>query len=105
MKYIIIILFGITLLNCSSKKQILTDQNSENQRSIEIKPFQEKSTKSISESKALFLVDGKVFAQEEIEKIEPNDIDTITVIKDKKEIEKYTTDNYDGVVIIEMKKK
>ncbi len=72
---------------------------------IETKPFQEKSTKSISESKVLFLVDGKIRTSEEIEKINPNDIETITVIKDKKEILKYTTENYDGVVIIEMKKK
>ena len=40
-----------------------------------------------------------------MEKIDPNDIKTVTIIKGKKEIIKYTTEKYDGVVIIEMKKK
>ena len=53
----------------------------------------------------LFLIDGKKTTQEEIEKIDPNDIEEITVIKNNEEISKYTTENYDGVVLIKMKKK
>lgn len=173
MKYLVIILIGLTILSCSSKKYVLADQSSDNQKLvglidklkkekkikknpvivinekvientelknlkiynsdiigisvinkdnsemtkiygeksingvilIETKPFQEKATRTISESKVLFLINGKEITQEEMEKIDPNDIKTVTVIKDKKEIIKYTTEKYDGVVIIEMKKK
>ncbi len=172
-KYLTLIIIGITLLSCSSKKYLLADQNSENKRLqelivnlkkekkinkspvivinekvigenqlenlniynsdiisisvveknneemtqiygeksingvllIETKPWQEKAIRSISESKALLLVDGKETPFEKMETIKPNDIETITVIKDKKGILKYTTENYDGVIIIVMKKK
>tara|TARA_B110000091_G_scaffold61445_1_gene67485 strand:- start:1044 stop:1565 length:522 start_codon:yes stop_codon:yes gene_type:complete len=173
MKYFIIILIGLTVLSCSSKKYVLADQSSENQKLvklidklkkekkinknpvivinekvikkselknlkiynsdiigisvinkdnskmtqiygeksiggvilIETKQFQEKAIRTIAESKVLFLIDGKEITQEEMEKIDPNDIKTVTIIKGKKEIIKYTTEKYDGVVIIEMKKK
>ncbi|WP_283636848.1 hypothetical protein [Aquaticitalea lipolytica] len=59
---------------------------------------------SFSDSNVLFLVDGKEIPKEDLEKINPNDIHTITVIKDKEEQRKYTNKEYDGVVIIIMKK-
>lgn len=79
--------------------------NQDNIALTEPKAFQEKSTKSIYNNKVLYLIDGKEASQEKIEKIEPNDIETITVIKNKDEISKYTANNYDGVVLIDMKKK
>ena len=71
---------------------------------IETKPFQEKAAKSISDSKVLFLLNDKPITQAELEKINHDSIESVDVIKDKKEIAKYTTDEYDGVVIIKLKK-
>lgn len=71
---------------------------------IKTKSFKEKAKKSYSDSKILFLVDGQVISQEEIEKIDPKDIETVTVIKNEEDILKYTTEHYDGVILIEMKK-
>ena len=71
---------------------------------IETKPFQEKAAKSISDSKVLFLLNDKPITQAELEKINPDTIESVDVIKDKKEIAKYTTDEYDGVIIIKLKK-
>ena len=71
---------------------------------IETKPFQEKAAKSISDSKVLFLLNDKPITQAELEKINPETIESVDVIKDKKEIAKYTTDEYDGVIIIKLKK-
>tara|TARA_R110002050_G_scaffold92493_1_gene193586 strand:- start:293 stop:817 length:525 start_codon:yes stop_codon:yes gene_type:complete len=71
---------------------------------IEIKPIQEKASKSISDSKVLYLLDEKPVSKTELETISPNDIESITVIKNKDEIAKYTSDEYDGIIIINMKK-
>ena len=71
---------------------------------IETKPFQEKAAKSISDSKVLFLLNDKPITRAELEKINHDTIESVDVIKDKKEIAKYTTDEYDGVVIIKLKK-
>ena len=71
---------------------------------IETKPFQEKAAKSISDSNVLFLLNDKPITQAELEKINPDTIESVDVIKDKKEIAKYTTDEYDGVIIIKLKK-
>jgi len=71
---------------------------------IETKPFQERAVKSISDSKVLFLLNDKPITQAELEKINPDTIESVEVIKDKKEIAKYTTDEYDGIVIIKLKK-
>lgn len=71
---------------------------------IETKPFQEKSTKSISENKVLFLLEGKPINENELKKLNPDKIESIEVIKNKEEIVKYTSENYDGVVKINLKK-
>jgi hypothetical protein len=65
--------------------------------------IQEKSTKTIDESKVLFLVGDRMISKEELEKINPDDIESIEVIKEKDAVKKITEDNYDGVVIITMK--
>jgi hypothetical protein len=71
---------------------------------IETKPFQERAVKSISDSKALYLLDEKLITEAELERINPDEIESVTVVKDKNEISKYTSDKVDGVVIIKMKK-
>lgn len=71
---------------------------------IETKPFEEKAVKSISYSKVLFFLDEKQITEEDLKSIDPDDIESVDVIKSKEEIAKYTSDNYDGVVIIRQKK-
>ena len=71
---------------------------------IETKPFQERAAKTISDSKVLYLLNDKPITQAELEKINPDKIKSVDVIKNKKEILKYTSEKIDGVVIIKMKK-
>jgi hypothetical protein len=66
--------------------------------------FQEKSPKSMDDSKVLFLIGDQKISQEELQKIDANDIEAIEVIKAKESVKKYTSEEYDGVVIITMKK-
>jgi len=66
--------------------------------------LQEKSTKTIDDSKVLFLVGDQQITQEELQKIDPNDIESIEVIKENESVRYYTSEDYDGVVIITMKK-
>lgn len=66
--------------------------------------FQEKSIKTLNESKVLFLVGDQQITQEELQNIDADDIESIEVIKEKDSVKKYTSEEYDGVVIITMKK-
>jgi tetratricopeptide (TPR) repeat protein len=68
------------------------------------KTVQEKFTNSLSDPKILFLIGDRQISQEELQTIDPNDIESIEVIKEKSNVSKYTSDNFDGVVIITMKK-
>jgi hypothetical protein len=61
-------------------------------------------TDPFSDSKVLFLVGKKQVTQLDIQKIDPNDIEFVEIINDKSAIRKYTSADYDGVVIITMKK-
>jgi uncharacterized protein YcfL len=56
-------------------------------------------------NKILFLLEDKAISESEMEKIDPKDIDSIDVIKDKEKVKQYTSENYIGVVIIHLKKK
>tara|TARA_B100000949_G_C14070585_1_gene361617 strand:- start:65 stop:589 length:525 start_codon:yes stop_codon:yes gene_type:complete len=71
---------------------------------IETKPFEEKAVKTISESKVLILLNGKKITETELEKINPDEVESVNVIKDKEEIAKYTSDQYDGILIIKLKR-
>lgn len=83
----------------------LIDQDSKTSIQVnETKPNQVQSTIKKSNKKVLFLIDGKEISEEDLEKIDPNDIEEITVIKNKELISNYTTEDYDGVVIIKLKK-
>jgi hypothetical protein len=97
--------FSLVAMDNSQMVDIYGEQSLNGVLLIETKPFQEKSAKSISDSKVLFLLNGKQINQEDLEKINPDKIESVEVIKDKEEIAKYTTDNYDGVVKINLKTK
>ena len=96
--------FSLIAMDNTEMTEIYGEQSLNGVLLIETKPFQERAVKSISDSKVLYLLNGKIITQVELEKINPNKIESVDVIKDKKEIAKYTTDEYDGVVLIKLKK-
>jgi hypothetical protein len=55
-------------------------------------------------SNVLYLVDNVETSANRIKEISANNIKSITVIKDKKEVIKYTDKDYEGVILITMKK-
>ncbi|TLX73740.1 hypothetical protein E9993_14880 [Labilibacter sediminis] len=62
--------------------------------------LQEKSAATLNNSKVLFLIGDKEISQEDLNRINPNDIESIEVIKEKESVSKFTSKDYDGVVII-----
>ena len=64
-----------------------------------------KKEESIDNKTILYLLDDKAITKSELEKISPDDIESIDVIKGKENTMKYTQENYDGVIIIHLKKK
>lgn len=50
--------------------------------------------------KILFIIDEKIQTQADFNNINPRDIKSFSVIKDKEKIREYTTDDYEGVIII-----
>jgi hypothetical protein len=72
---------------------------------ITTKAYRNKNSEAKEEQKILILLDDKIISKKEMEKINPNDVETITIWKDDKEkIKQYTSEDYDGVIIIHMKK-
>jgi hypothetical protein len=68
-------------------------------------PFLEKKMKPHHENNILYLLDGKEIAPEDLNEIPPAEIKSVAVFKGAKEISKYTDKKYDGVILIEIKKK
>lgn len=52
----------------------------------------------------LLVLDNKIISQDEFLTINPNDIESMNVYMDNKEVAKYSTKNYDGVVVFKLKK-
>lgn len=71
---------------------------------IETKPKELRYHNSSSKSKILYIVDGKIISEGKLKKLDRNKIESLTVIKDKKKVSKYTKKKYDGVILIVMKK-
>lgn len=99
MKNIFTLLITLVLIGCASKKQTITLSKKNETATIKTNAI-----KKVSNSKILYLVDGKEVSGKAIEKMDTNAIKTITVIKGKENVIKYTKKEYDGVIIIEMKK-
>lgn len=53
----------------------------------------------------LLVIDKKIVSQAEFKAINPDDIESINVYKNNEEVAKYSSKNYDGVVVIKLKKK
>ncbi|WP_338410398.1 hypothetical protein [uncultured Flavobacterium sp.] len=60
--------------------------------------------KNNSINDVLFIIDDKIVTKEEVEKYDPNDIDNVTVLKEKAATEKYGEKGKNGVIIIVTKK-
>jgi len=58
-----------------------------------------------SNGNVLVLLEGNKISVEDMKKIDPMDIESIDIMKTKSEIQKYTSDAYDGVIVIKLKKK
>jgi len=81
-------------------EQIEKEKLSENMINRKTEIFKTKNL----QKKVLFLLDKKIISQSEFKTIDPKKIESINVYKDKKEVAKYSTGNYDGVVVITLKK-
>jgi hypothetical protein len=57
-----------------------------------------------TESKILILLEDKEIDKSEMEKIDPESIETVEIIKSKDKVKEYTSSDYDGVIIIRLKK-
>lgn len=87
------------LISCSSKREVVSN----NPKQIEVnKP--EKASKAFVDHNVLFIVDGKELTNSNLKSIDPNTIESINVIKNKLEIRNYTYKDYDGVIVIKLKK-
>ena len=53
----------------------------------------------------LYLINGKKVSKEVVEKLSPDDIESMNVIKDKSELAKYPTQNYVAIVSVKLKNK
>ena len=51
------------------------------------------------------MLEGNKISLEEMNKIDPIDVESIDVVKSKSEIIKYKSEAYDGVIVIKMMKK
>ena len=96
--------FSLIAMDNAQMTEIYGEQSLNGVLLIETKPFQERAAKSISDSKVLILLNGKQITEIELEMINPDDVESVDVIKDKEEMAKFTSDHYDGILIIKLKK-
>jgi hypothetical protein len=62
----------------------------------------DKLNNDLDEENPVIVVDGEVKDRDYLEKLSPNDIESVSVLKDEKSMKKYNTTN--GVIIIKTKK-
>ena len=96
MKNIFTLLIALLLTSCATKKQPNITQVNRNQIVF--------NTKHHSNSKVLYIIDGKKISNKSLKKINSKNIESLQVIKNKKELLKYTKKKFDGAIIITMKK-
>lgn len=93
--YFLILFFAFSIQSCASKKsQIVV-----NEKTVTKQYDVNNSGKNI-----LYFIDGKEVSANEIKKLDTDKIDSITVLKDQKEVAKHTNKKYDGIVMIKLKK-
>jgi hypothetical protein len=93
--HLLLVVFAFSIQSCASKKsQIVVNE----------KVISKKYDNEISNKNILYLIDGKEVSSNDIKKLETRNIASMDVIKDQKEIAKYTAKKYDGLIIVKMKK-
>jgi len=63
-----------------------------------------KDQKILQETKVIYLLEGKEVTSAEFKGLKPETVKSVSVIRDKKEMSKYTSKNCDGLVVVELKK-
>ncbi len=58
-----------------------------------------------SNNRLLIIAGKKIITQAELKAINPENVESFKILKDKGKISKYTSENYDGVIVITLKKK
>jgi hypothetical protein len=58
----------------------------------------------LDDKRVLILVDGKETTSAELNAIDVNKIDSMSVIKGVDEVKKFTTKDYEGVIVVSLKK-
>lgn len=100
MKFVLKLALVTVMFNsCAPNRYLINGDTKTDQKFLVDEIKKAKSNKEISSKTPLIVLDGKPYRYDYELKNE-----TITVIKDKKEIKKYTSKIYDGVIIIIMKK-
>ena len=78
-------------------------------RQVEVSGFANKpvvlSRSSSLPDNVLFVVDGRIVEKNLFEKIEPNQIIVVEVMKGKEQVRKYTDKDYEGVVVVTTREK
>ena len=84
----------------SMDELIASDLNTQENKTFEFKFKKEEDTKNI-----LYVLNGKEISETHFRTIQPNDIESINVLKDKKAIDKYGEKGKEGVLEIQLKDK
>lgn len=103
-KYTVPILFKLTGGETNNAKEgnVNTDKNEYTEAYKNAKELRIASGNEVE--KPLFVVDDKIIGNDDITKIKPNDIESVTVLKDESATKLYGEKGKNGVVIIKMKK-
>ncbi len=65
----------------------------------------EKFTIGDNAKKVLIVLDNKIISSAKMQALKSEDIESFNVYTDKEEIAKYSSENYDGIIVIKLKKK
>lgn len=95
------ILFMGRYMKPAGRAAIAKEQLTQNMESRKKEPF---AVKGWGEQKLLYIVDGKAYENFRLDSFRMDDIESFNVIKNKKEMQKYAPGDYDGAIIITMKK-
>ena len=88
---------GVVLITTKKNDEPLVEISSDKSK-IKIKTNKDKD----KDKEPLIIIDGKASSKKELKKLNPNKIETISVIKGEKAMEKYNTSN--GVIEVKTKK-
>ena len=94
MKKLFIILIAFLALSCSAGRNSISKRTDHKYNTLH----------SNQHDKVLYLVNDRQVTLTDLESMDPNLIESIEVIKDVGQIRQYTSDDYDGLILITLKK-